>query len=356
MTSHHPNDGTDGPRRRWASGPVGRRGIALVAAAGLIVAACGGDDESSGTAAQGADVPTVVATTSMWADVVANVACDGLVAVETIIPIGGDPHSFEPSLRDRERLDDADLVVANGLLLEESLADTVAAAEDQGTPVFRVAEHVETIEFSAGRDDHSEDEAHDEDEAHGDDAGHGEDEHAHEGDDPHVWTDPTRVAAMLPELAEVIVAETGVDAAAVDTCVADYTAELEALDAELVDTLGAIPDDARELVTNHEALGYFADRYDFEVIGTVIPAPSGLAETNPAQLEELAELIEAEGVPAVFAEAQHSAQDAEALSERVGDIEVVTLFTDALGEDGSGAETYVGLMRTNAGLIAEALG
>ena len=89
---------------------------------------------------------TIVATTSIWADVAGNIACDGLAEIETVIPIGGDPHSFEPSLQDREVLENADLIVANGLALEESLEDTIDAAEQHGTPVFRFADHMTPLE------------------------------------------------------------------------------------------------------------------------------------------------------------------------------------------------------------------
>jgi zinc/manganese transport system substrate-binding protein len=102
-------------------------------------------------------------------------------------------------------------------------------------------------------------------------------------------------------------------------------------------------------------LAYFADRYGFEVVGTVIPAASTLAAANPADLERLAQLIDDVGVGAVFAETQHSSADADALAERVGDVEVVTLFTDTLDVEGSGADTYLALLLTDAELIADAL-
>ena len=107
-------------------------------------------------------------------------------------------------------------------------------------------------------------------------------------------------------------------------------------------------------MTNHDALGRFADRYDFEVLGSVIPGSSTLAEASPAELEQLADDIEARGVPAIFAEALESADDATTLADRLG-VDVVTLYTDSLGEEGSGAETYADLMRFNATAIADAL-
>jgi len=225
----------------------------------------------------------------------------------------------------------------------------------------------------ADHDDHDSDDGH---ESHDDDAddGHendddddrGDDEagqephddhegHDHSGSDPHVWFDPQRVSGVLAELGEQLVGLAGLDSEAVGRCIAAYQEELSALDAEIAELVESVPQSGRLLVTSHDALGYFADRYGFSVIGTVIPAPTTLAESNPAQLEALAQTISEHGVRAIFAETQHSARDTEALAARVGDVEVVTLFTGSLGEAGSGAETYLGFMRTNAALITDAL-
>jgi zinc/manganese transport system substrate-binding protein len=350
--------------------------LATVMAAVLLASGCGSDDDDGQTSA-GVDAPegapVVLVTTSIWADVVSNVACDGLASVEAMIPVGGDPHGYEPSLRDRERMGEAAVIVANGLLLEETLEDTIDAVEAEGTPVVHLADFVETIEFAEGADEHADegeddehaDEGEDADEGEGDEhADEGEDaedgdEHAdegHEGGDPHIWFDPLRVQSVLVPLADVLVAEAGLDRTAVDGCVAAYSDELARVDGEVEGLLATIPDGRRTLVTNHEALGYFADRYGFELLGAVIPSPSTLAETNPSELEELASAITDAGVPAIFAESQHSSDDADALAAQIGDVDVVTLFTDSLGEAGSGADTYVGLLRTDAELIAGALG
>ena len=402
-----------------------RLATAVLASAALTASACSGDSAPDAPEqAADAAAPTIIATTGIWADVVANVACDGLADVQTIIPVGGDPHGYEPSLRDRERMENAVLVVANGLGLEEGLEDTLGAVEESGTPVFRFADSMDSIPFSVddthahaedddhdhedeghdhdedeGHDhededeahehDHDEDEAHehdhddhadheddhDEDEAHEDDhdghADHEHDDHAeddahaeddphaghqHSGDDPHVWFDPHRVSEGLPALASVLTTEAGLDPAAVEACLTSYQAELEAVDAEVAAKVEQLPVENRKLVTNHEALGYYADRYGFEVIGTVIPTPASMAQASPAQLEALAEVIEHEGIKAIFAETLHSVDDIEALAARVGDVDVVTLYTGSLGPAGSGAETYVGFMRTNTDLIVDALG
>lgn len=316
--------------------------MTAVALAGV---ACGAGDSDEGTA----DGPVVVATTSIWADVVANVACGGLVEVVTIVPAGGDPHAFEPSLADRGAMDDAELVVANGLGLEEGLEDTIDASERSGTAVFRIADHVDSIPTFF--DTHDED--HEGDDPDGDD--HHGDEHDHEGDDPHIWFDPARIAGALDDLGAALVASADVDADLVAACVADYRAELEAVDAEIVALVADLPESRRKLVTSHDSMGYFADRYGFSVVGTVIPAPSTLAQASPAQLEDLAETIESAAVPAIFAEVQHSTADVEALANRVGDVAVVTLDTGSLGVPGGGADTYIGFLRTNAAAIVTAL-
>ena len=392
---------------------------AAIAITALVASACGDDGDTSGSetpsAATAGEARTILVTTGIWADVVSNVACGGLADIETIIPVGGDPHGFEPSLQDRARMENADLVVANGLELEEGLEDTLEAVAESGVPVFEFADGMEAIPFAfegahhgEGHGDEAEEEDHDEgaeadeteeeghhdegaeadeteeaeEEGHHDEDGeeqeeaeeeghhdedeaeeeghHDEDEAEEEGHgsggDPHVWFDPVRVSGALSGLARVLIADVGLDSAAVEACLADFQAELEAVNADIAAKVEQLPAENRKLVTNHEALGYFADRYGFEVIGTVIPTPASMAQANPAGLEELAEIIEHEGIKAIFAETLHSVDDVEALADRVGDVDVVTLYTGSLGPAGSGAETYAGFMRTNADLIVAALG
>jgi zinc/manganese transport system substrate-binding protein len=292
------------------------KGGALVA---LLVAGCGG----AGSPAD--EGPYVVATTGIWADLVGQVACDGRLDVRTLLPAGTDAHAYEPSLRDREILDGAELVVANGLGLEEPLEDTLGTVEEDGVPVVRVGDHVETLSG---------------------------DEHG--GADPHVWFDPTRVGAALPAIGAAII-DAGGDRTRIEECVAAAQDDLAALDAEVEATLAAIPPERRVLVTNHESLAYFADRYGLTVLGSILPSTSTLTEASPGQLEDLADAIEAAGVPAIFTETVSSADDAERLAARLG-VDVVELYTESLGAPGSGVESYADLMRFDAQAIAEALG
>lgn len=305
---------------------------ALLLAGGLGLAGCGGAGDSPDSGGEGSGA--ILATTDIWRDVVANLACDGLAEVSALIPPGADPHSFEPSLRDRAALGDAALVVVNGLDLEEGLEDTIDTVRDDGVAVVAVSDHIDPPPL-------------------GGDTG-GDDGHA--AGDPHIWFDPLRVRSALPALAAALVDEAGLDADAVRACLDDYRAELEEVHADVARTLASVPEPARRLVTNHDALPYLADRYGYEVIGTVIPSNSSLAQTNAAQLQRLVATVRSNDVGAIFAESQASSDDAEALGREAGGVQVVTLFTGALGDEGSGADTYAGFMRTNATLIAEGLG
>lgn len=303
----------------------------------MVAAACGTNDGASDD-----DRPTIVATTSIWADVVANIVGDD-ANVETIIPIGADPHDFAPSSQQVAAIQTADLVVANGLGLEEGLEDVLDAAESDGVTVLEVAPRMNPIPFVAADDHGAEGE-------HADDAGDD-----HDGDDPHVWMDPDRVAIAAIEIAEAL--------AALDASIdwmeraEAYAAELRAAGDEAEEVLSVIAADDRKLVTNHEALGYFADRFDFEVVGVVFPGGSTLSDPSSAELAELVETMEHEGVTSIFGETSSPSTLAEAVAAEVGeDVQVVELYTGSLGEPSSGADSVIGMVRTNAERIAESLG
>jgi zinc/manganese transport system substrate-binding protein len=282
------------------------------------------------------DHPVVVATTSIWASVVDQLDCTDAFDVQTLVPVGGDPHEYEPSMRDRATLDDAALVVSNGAGLESLLTDTLDAVADDGTPVYAVADHVTLSPMGAA------------DSTPSGDAGDDE-----SGDDPHIWFDPTLVASALPSLADALVAA-GADRSAIDACAEALTQDLTDLDAQVAAILDVVPESRRLLVTNHDALGYFARHYGWRILGSVLPSSSTLAEASPAQLQRLADDIEAAGVPAIFTEQLETTDEATALADRLG-VRVVTLYTDSLGDADSGVTTYQDLLRVDARSIADAL-
>lgn len=350
---------------------------AALAAGALLLAACSSSDPQ-GNAAAPDGPPVIIATTSILGDIASNIVGD-LAEVEVVIPADTDPHDFEASAKEAERLRQASVVIANGLMLEEGLLDTLDAAEADGVPVLRVGDDVDPLPFEG--EEHS-DEPKAEGAAHagettnegavkaenavfaGDEHSHGEEDEDHGGDehghgefDPHFWMDPTRVALAAEAIAEAVIADAGLDRAAVEANTAAFVSEVESVDADVEATLSVLTPDQRRLVTNHEALGYLADRYDLEIIGTIIPTGSTLAEPSAAALDELAETMRTAGVRAIFTENTTPDDLATTLAAEVGgDVTIVQLFTDSVGAEGSGGATWSEMMRTNAQRIAGALG
>jgi zinc/manganese transport system substrate-binding protein len=305
--------------------------IVLTVLVVLIVSACGGDGQRDDDGRL-----LVVATTTILGDVVGNVVGED-ARVEVLIPVGADSHDFQASAAQIAELNRAALVVANGLGLEEGLENPLDAAADDGVRVLEVGPLLDPVPLGS-RDVVEEGE-----------------EGEHGGLDPHVWLDPLRMAeaAMLvaARLAEIDPATDWM------TRAEEYAAELATADEEIAGQLSTIPEDDRRLVTNHESLGYFALRYGFEVVGVVIPGGSTLGNPSSAHLAELVEVMRREGVRVIFGETVEPGALAAAVASELGeDVEVVPLFTESLGESGSGADTLIGMLKTNAARIAEALG
>ncbi len=374
--------------------------ITAVCSLGILMVACGSDDTGSETteavvpadtveatdptspdttpattAPADVDLPKIVVTTNILGDIVTQTVGD-LAEVEVIMPVGSDPHDFAPSAKQAESMENADLLVTNGAGFEEGMIDIIEQVESSGTTVFEFADHVALLEFDGEHsheegEEHSHEEgeehSHDEEaptstdgteEAHDEEKEHSEDEegHDHSGDDPHIWPDPSRMVSAVEAFGVELSELDGIDATAAETQVQAYVDDLLALDAAMEETLAVVPPENRVLVTNHEVFGYFADRFDFEVVGAVIPSLTTSAEPSTAEVEALVELIEQEQIPAIFADTSGSTQLAEAIAESAGnEVAVVVLYSESLGEPGSDADTYIGMMTTNATLIADAL-
>ena len=299
--------------------------LIIASVVGMVLTACG---VSSG---QTDEALTIVATTTILGDVVSQIAGDD-ANVEVLMPIGVDPHDFQASSRQVASLNQADLVVANGLGLEGGLQDVLRAAEADGARVIYVGPALSPIPRGV----------------------HNRDNGGQGAEDPHVWMDPVRmtkaVALIASELRQL---DGGVDWGVRAEAYAD---ELAAADWELTALFTGVPTDARKLVTNHDSMGYLADRYGFEVVGVLLPGDSTLGTASSRELSELVRVIEAEGVPAIFAETTQPAVLAEAVAAEIGHpVEVVELYTGSLGEPGSGAENLLGMLRVNAHRIAGAL-
>ena len=345
-----------------------RTSLSLMAGLVLIAAACGSDSDastteadSSGAPATGAssaddsqsagEVVTVVVTTNILGDVVSELL-DDQAEVITIMPVGADPHDFQASAQEIDRMLSADALIVNGANFEEGLIDVIESAEEEGVPIHEAISAVETLEFGAGDEEHS-DEDHD-DEEHSDED---HDDHDHDGADPHFFTDPVRMSSAVQGIVSFLSGQIeGLDIDALDASADEYLAQLAAVDAEVISLVDTIREDQRVMVTNHEVFAYFADRYGFEIIGVVIPGLSTTDAASAGELAALAATIEAEGTPAIFADTSSSDELVKTLASEVGDIAIVELFTESLGTADSDAPTYLDMVRTNAERIAAALG
>lgn len=305
--------------------------IALLLTMGLLVlSACGGGDVGGES-----ERPLVVTTTTIWGDVVSQIVGDE-ADVDVLIPRGADAHDFEPAPRDVALLHEADLVVVNGLGLEQGMSAVLEAAVADGANVLEVAPLLDPIPFTRHHDeeDHSIDDGHDHDA------------------DPHVWLDLIRVATATSHIADRL---SEVDDSADWQAKADtYSRALIEADAEAARILDGVED--RRLLTNHEALGYFANRFDFEIVGVVIPGGSTLAEPSASELAALVQTMRDLGIDTIFAETTSSTRLAEAVAEEAGeDVSVVELHTESLGKPGSGADTLIGLTLSNARTVSDRL-
>ncbi|MBZ0293311.1 MAG: metal ABC transporter substrate-binding protein [Anaerolineae bacterium] len=300
----------------------------------------------------------VVATTTIIADVAQNVGGD-LVEVTSLVPTNTDIHAFQPVPQDVALVAQADVLLVNGAGLEAFLGDLVENAA--GVTPTVVSNGIDVLAFGdddgdsvgvLGEDadctaaDHAED-----DQAEAD-----HDEHDHGSCDPHFWTNPQNVAIWAGNIADALAAADPDHAETYQANAAAYQEQLSALDEEITALLADIPEAQRLIVTNHEFLGYFADHYDFQIVGTVIPSLSTLVEPSPQDVADLIATIQDTGVKAIFVEASDPGRLAEAIAGDVGEVEIVSLYSDALSEPDEPAGTYLDYLRYDAEAIAQAVG
>lgn len=281
----------------------------------------------------------VVATTGVIGDVAARVGREAIDLTVLMAP-GQDPHSYQPGTGDLTQVAGAHVVLVNGWQLEEGLVNDLANVAREA-PIVPVSANVTPLPF--GQDDH---------EGQGDG---GDRVHAA---DPHVWLDPHLVQQWVENIERVFGALDPANSALYETNAAAYREELTRLTDYMKEQLAQIPADRRKLVTNHDSLAYFARRFEFQIVGTVIPAPSTLAEPSARDLVTLIQQMEAAGVCTIFAETTASAQLADTVAAELShcrDVHVLPLHTGALGPAGSNADTYLSMMRANTETIVEGL-
>lgn len=268
----------------------------------------------------------VVATTSLIGDVVAQVG-GAAVELTTLMAPGQDPHSYQPVAADLAAAADAGVIFVNGWGLEEGLiADLSAAARGALVPVSAGITPLPAGDGTTA--------------------------------DPHVWQDVAHVMQWADTIAATLSAADPAHAAGYAANAERYRATLAALDEEVRADLAAIPNDRRVLVTNHDTFAYFAAAYDFRVLGSILPGVSTLAEPTAADLAALAAAMNDAGVCSLFIETTAGDQLAQTLRGEVAgcdEVRVLSLYSDALGAPGSGADSYVGLMWANVAALVEGL-
>ncbi|MFG3322686.1 zinc ABC transporter substrate-binding protein AztC [Streptomyces sp. NPDC048171] len=291
---------------------------------------------ATGCAGGGDERPRVVVTTNILGDITREIVGDE-ADVSVLMKPNADPHSFGLSAVQAAELENADLVVYNGLGLEENVLRLVEAARESGVATFAAGEAADPLTFHTGQDGGPEDEA-------------GE-------PDPHFWTDPDRVRKAAGLIADQVTEHVkGVDDKAVRNNAARYDGQLADLTTWMEKSFAGVPESQRALVTNHHVFGYLADRFGFRVIGAVIPSGTTLASPSSSDLRSLTQAMERAGVRTVFADSSQPTKLAEVLRQEMGgDVDVVSLYSESLTEKGKGAGTYLEMMRANTSAMAEGL-
>lgn len=292
--------------------------VVLFAVGGCGPAHTAGSGSSS--SGQSPDALRVVTSTTVFADMVKAIGGDQ-VAVSSIVPAGAGPEDFEPGPDDARRLADAQLIVSNGVGLDDFL-DRLIAATGANAEHLVLGEGIPTIAVNGERN-------------------------------PHFWLDPTLVARYyVPAIRDALVRLHPAAAASITSSADAYVAALGALDKEDTAKLAVIPAARRKLVSFHDAFPYFAQHYGFELIGVILENPG--QEPSAADLAALIAKVKAAGVPAVFSEAQFDPKLARTLAQEAGITSVVTtMYTDSLGP--APADSYIGMMKADVDEIVKAL-
>jgi ABC-type Zn uptake system ZnuABC Zn-binding protein ZnuA len=293
----------------------------------------------------------VVATTNIVGDVVGTIGGDA-INLTVLIPLGADPHTFEPTPQDIAAIADADMVFANGVGLEAFLDTVLVSAGADERKVIFVSHGIALIAF-AGKPKPSDNNG-ESDHQHTADEGEAADDHDHSGQDPHVWFSPMSVDVWITNIEQTLVHADPANADTYTANAATYREDVHELDKWIQEQVAQVPEANRQLVTDHMAFGYFAHRYGFEQIGAVIPGYSSMAEPSAQELAALEDAIREYEVPALFVGTTANPVVSERLAEDTG-IQMVSLYTGSLSEAGGPADTYLKLMRYDTQAIVEAL-
>ncbi|MCK4961404.1 MAG: zinc ABC transporter substrate-binding protein [Anaerolineales bacterium] len=294
----------------------------------------------------------VAATTNIVADVVANIGGEA-IELTTLIPLGADPHTYEPTPGDYQVMVNAHVIFLNGVGLEEFMYQTLKQVAVD-VPIVSLSEGIELGLFGGGeKSDHQEGGGSDEWEDH--DRGEGEAYYQTQaGVDPHVWFDAYNVIVWAENAAQTMSALDPANTDLYEANAFEYVAMLKELDAWIQGQVARVVPENRKLVTDHLALSYFGRRYGFEMVGAVIPAYSMAAQPSAQEIAELVDTIGEQEVKAVFVGTTVNPRLAERIAEDTG-VELVRLYIGSLSEPDGPAGTYITLMQYDVNEIVQAL-
>lgn len=293
--------------------------FALLILLSVFTAACGSDSAAKDSGSQ----ITVVATTTQVADLTRNVVGDRAKVVQLLDP-ETEAHDFEPAASDLAALADADLIVANGVGLD----DWIARLRKSSGSSARIVDTSEGVEILTSRDG---------------------------AEDPHIWMDPRNAIHMTKRIRDAVMNADPANAATYRANTTAFVEELDALDDELRAQIARIPLAQRRIVTDHDAFRYLADRYRITIVGSALPSLVAGAEPNARDMTELAERIRNQGVRVLFAEAAVDPAVAQALADEAGIKVAGVLWGDSLGAADSNAATYVAMMRSNMTVLVDGM-
>lgn len=273
--------------------------------------------------------PTVIATTTQLADVVGVIAGDRITVIG-LVPRNGDPHAFEPTPDNVKQVAQSAAVFINGAGLEGWLEELVKNAGGE-RPIFDSSKNIKLGKINSS--------------------------FAEGGErDPHIWMNPVNMLTVVDNIVAGLQQIAPTDATVFAANATAYKAQLQALDAWAEKELATVPPERRKLVTAHDALGYFATRYHYTIVGAVVPGVSTeAAETSAQDLGQLIQKIKQEGVPAIFAEASSNPKFVEQLGLETNVKVVTDLYVDSLGDKGGEAGTYLDFFRADVTKIVAAL-
>lgn len=303
---------------------------------------------------------TAVASITIIQDIAKNVAGDK-INVDYLVPTNGDVHQFEPAPVDVKKIADADLMLVNGAGLEQFLDKLISDSGTNGkvitvsrglpiqrfvsneqranTPTQAATGSAPTILGISGSYQCGAPQS-------GQDIGEC---------DPHLWQNVTNAIVYTLNIRDAFIAADPTDADTFNINAGNYIAKLQKLDADLFAGLAQISAANRVLVTNHDALGYFATRYGFQIAGVVLPGGNTNQDPDPQQVAALIDSIKTNHIKAIFLENVSSDKLAQQIADGSGATVVKALYTDALGDPGTAGDTYVGMMYANLKTLQAAL-